>query len=173
MKPSYIIAISAVSGGGKTAVSRELKSNLLESQLFCFDDYEDSNIYPDDFYLWFKRGGDNTEFDFPLLYRDVMKEIENGTSIIILDYPFGREHPKFSTVIDLHIFIDTPLDLALSRRLQRDKSDLKTLRFYENQARPMLIDFQNKHRKICDLLLDGSLPIQENITKILSVINSN
>ena len=84
-------------------MSRGLNSYLLESQLFCFD-----NIYPDDFYLWFKRGGDNTEFDFPLLYRDVMKEIENGTSIIILDYPFGREHPKLSTVIDLHVFIDTP-----------------------------------------------------------------
>lgn len=173
MRPPYIIAISAVSGGGKTTLSCGLNSALLESQLFCFDDYEDSNIYPDDFYLWFKRGGDNTEFDFPLLFKDVMKEIENGTSIIILDYPFGREHPTFSAVIDLHVFIDTPLDLALSRRLQRDESEVNKLRFYENQVRPLLIDYQNKHRKICDLLLDGSLPIQENITKVCSAINSN
>jgi uridine kinase len=104
-----------------------------------------------------------------------MAEVNKGTSKIILDYPFGREHPKFSDIIDLHIFIDTPLDIALSRKLMRDNYEnevSKQLEMYELQARPLLLDYQIKHRQSCDILLDGSCTIKENIQKCLSIIRS-
>jgi uridine kinase len=146
---------------------------LSESLLFNFDDYEESNHYPNDFYQWYRRGSDITEFDFPLLYEDVMAEVNKGTEMIILDYPFGREHPKFSDIIDLHIFIDTPLDIALSRKLMRDENEIcNQLEMYELQARPLLLDYQIKHREVCDLILDGSCAVKENVQKSLSTISS-
>lgn len=74
------------------------------------------------------------EFDCPGMAAAVEKEIEQGTKkYIILDYPFGRDHPRFSSLIDLSVFIDTPLDVAMARRILRDyphssgSSDLKRL----------------------------------------------
>lgn len=48
MKP-YIISISAVSGGGKTAITNALTHSLNKAVAFYFDEYEYSK-QPDDMY---------------------------------------------------------------------------------------------------------------------------
>ena len=65
MDKPFAVAINSVTGGGKTALSRLVHEALERSALYCFDDYDESNVYPDDFYEWHRRGGDIEEFDCP------------------------------------------------------------------------------------------------------------
>src|SRR5262245_41192997 len=121
MKP-YVIAINAVSGGGKTTLAKLLQE-ALGARLFCFDDFDDANVHPDDYYEWCKRGADLLEFDCPGMFDAVAETLKDETvQYIVLDYPFGRDHPRFRDVIDLSVFIDTPLDVAMARRILRDFS---------------------------------------------------
>lgn len=39
---------------------------------------------------------------------------------ILLDYPFAYIHSEMREDIDFTIFIDTPLDIAIGRRILRD-----------------------------------------------------
>jgi uridine kinase len=123
MKRPYIIAINSISGGGKTALAKLLQEALPASVVFCFDDFDETNVYPEDFYEWWKRGADPREFDCPEMGKAVAGEIQRGASeFIVLDYPFGRDHPRFKSVIDLSVFVDTPLDVAMARRIIRDSA---------------------------------------------------
>jgi uridine kinase len=168
MKKPYVIAINAVSGGGKTALARLLVESLPKAALFCFDDFDATNVYPDNFYEWSRRGGDPSEFDCPGMADAVTRELQQSdTEFIVLDYPFGRDHPRFQELIDLSVFVDTPLDVAMARRILRDfgpdskastQDRLEKLRdelsYYLEKARhPYLDTF--KHRASCDLILDG------------------
>ena len=64
MTTPYVIAVNAVSGGGKTTLARLLASSL-PAALFCFDDFDETNVYPEDLYEWSKRGANLLEFDSP------------------------------------------------------------------------------------------------------------
>lgn len=168
MNRPFIISINSVSGGGKTALATALHRSLPQSALFCFDDYNDSNVYPEDFYEWSRRGADITEFDCPGMRNAVDKAIQRGkVNQIILDYPFGRRHPRFADIIDLAVFINTPLDIALARRILRDYSVenqkvltevLENLRseltYYLTKARYPYLDTY-KDKEVSDLILDG------------------
>ncbi len=164
----FVVSINSVSGGGKTALATALHRSLPRSALFCFDDFDDTNIYPADFYEWSCRGADVTEFDCPGMRKAVDDEIQKGTARhIILDYPFGRRHPRFADIIHLAVFIDTPLDVAMVRRILRDyfgtsrkspKAALDHLQsemtHYLAKARhPYLDTYKDKYTS--DLILDG------------------
>jgi uridine kinase len=167
MARPYVISVNAVSGGGKTTLARILETSL-PAALFCFDDFDDTNVHPDDLYEWTNRGANLLEFDSPGM-RDAVHAALRGELVryIVLDYPFGRDHPQFRDVIDLSIFIDTPLDIAMARRILRDRTPdsassaetvLKDLRnelvHYIAKARPPYLN-SYRHRATCDLVLDG------------------
>ena len=176
MNRPFIISINSVSGGGKTALATALHRSLPQSALFCFDDYNDSNVYPEDFYEWSRRGADITEFDCPGMRNTVDEEIQRGKSKqIILDYPFGRRHPRFADIIDLAVFIDTPLDVALARRILRDYSVenqevLENLRseltHYLAKARHPYLDTY-KDKEVSDLILDGCRSLDNLKSEVL------
>ena len=98
----------------------------------------------------------------------VNAEIRQGrTGLIILDFPFGRCHSRFRDTIDLAVFIDTPLDIAMARRIlrdytiNRDESAEDTLNRlhtdlsnYLERARYLYLDTY-KHKADSDLVLDG------------------
>ena len=85
-----------------------LLANSLPATLLCFDDFDDTNVHPEDLYEWSKRGANLLEFDSPGMRNAVQLALsEEQIRYIILDYPFGRDHPQFRDVIDLSVFIDT------------------------------------------------------------------
>ena len=164
----FVVSINSVSGGGKTALATALHRSLPQSALFCFDDFDDSNIYPADYYEWSQRGADIAEFDCPGMRDAVDEEIRSGKAKqILLDYPFGRRHVRFADIIHLAVFIDTPLDVAMARRILRDfdgktaetsKDALERLRsdlaHYLAKARhPHMDTYRDKDAS--DLILDG------------------
>lgn len=95
---------------------------------------------------------------------------------ILVDYPFSRLHHNFKN-IDLTVFIDTPLDIAMARRLLRDFRNTNTeviideLSHYLSRGRIGYESMLTKTKPNSDLVIDGSLHIDEIIRIILDEIN--
>jgi hypothetical protein len=181
----YVIAVNSVSGGGKTTLSRLLKEKL-SATMFCFDDFDDTNVHPDSMYDWYNRGADITEFDCPGMRVAVLNELRQPmTRHIVLDYPFGRDHPCFSDTIDLSVYIDTPLDIAMARRILRDYGAvsesaeeasglsklLAELTGYEGRARRSYLEAK-KHGDTCDLVLDGCGSAEDLRDQVILKLNA-
>jgi uridine kinase len=174
MNRPYIIAIDAIAGGGKSTLSGAVNAALSSSARYCFDDYDEPDIHPTDFYDWWQRGADIAAFDCPTLYQMVSRHIEKkDVGHLVLDMPFGRQHGRFLHLIDLSVFIDTPLDIALARRILRDHDDLTSVRHemkeYLSKVRALYTDhFQMS--KTCDLVLDGTWPVESRKDTVLKHI---
>ncbi|MDR0949021.1 MAG: AAA family ATPase, partial [Lachnospiraceae bacterium] len=121
MKKPYVISISSVSGGGKTTIVNLLKDKLPNTAVISFDDYDESEVYLDrDINVWSREGNDENEWHTQPIADDIEKLISAQYDTIILDYPFGHRNACVGKYIDLAVFIDTPLDVALTRRIIRD-----------------------------------------------------
>ena len=77
------------------------------------------------------------------------------------------------------IFIDTPLDIAMARRMLRDiamttdplqrvKDELSG---YQNRARPLYEYFQRRMRETADLIIDGTLGVDHIVESIRSEVS--
>lgn len=91
---------------------------------------------------------------------------------IFIDFPFAYQHSQIREFIDLAVFIDTPLDLALTRRMTRDfktenaEEILQNLQHYATKGRRAYINMLETIKPDSDLVLDGSLTpieIEKNI----------
>jgi len=90
MNSPFVISINAVSGGGKTSLTKLLDESLVSSKALYFDEFDSTNVYPFDFYEWNLRGSNLSEFDCPGMHSAVIQEIQdNNHEYIILDFPFA------------------------------------------------------------------------------------
>ena len=118
-----IIAIAAVTAGGKTTIVNEIKKQFPNTKSLHFDDYSFEGEV-DDFYTWAKQGADYNVWNLSPLIKDILETKENSDcEYLLLDYPFAYCHKKLSEYIDCAIFINTPLDIAMARRILRDMKD--------------------------------------------------
>lgn len=163
----FVIGISSVSGGGKTATARKLATLLLNAVTLCFDDYDDTNIHPENRQEWFQQGGDYNAWKTPTLTKD-LKTLKSGKAItsvldgshispaqfIIFDAPLGRTHCETGRFIDFMVFIDTPLDVAMARRLLRDDCSMESLKesllSYLSGGRTIYLHFQQQVKEKSD-----------------------
>jgi uridine kinase len=186
-KPSFVIGISSVSGGGKTAVTKRLAQLLQDAVTLCFDDYDDTNLHPENRQIWLKEGADYNVWKTPALTK-VLQSLKSGYAItspvdgskisparfIVFDAPLGRAHFDTGRFIDFMVFIDTSLDVAMARRFLRDipgeaeqgaeetiKSLKTNLSSYLNGGRLFYLQFQQQIKEKCDLILDGCLTVDE------------
>ena len=170
MNPVVIIGISSVTGGGKTAVTLRLTEVLEDAVALHFDDYDDTNVHPDDLQRWFADGADYDAYETPL-FTSHLHALKVGSSVrypigdvtvvparyVVADAPLGRAHADSGRFIDLMLFIDTPLDVALARRILRDidrqagRTTDEALQYvkdelsgYLAQARPLYEEFQER-----------------------------
>lgn len=176
-KKPIIVAIAAVSGGGKTYITSKLQENIENSEVLCFDDYDSDG--PKSISEWVENGCDYNEWHLNLLMEAIDSIISNKkrqTDLILLDYPFARKHDEMSKYIDHTIFIDTPLDIALSRRILRDfknrsKSDIeKNLSDYVTFSRLGYLEMLKSIKPNSDYIVDGSLEGSIIIEKIMKEI---
>ena len=68
--PNYIIAVSSVSGGGKTTLVRST-ADLLRGTTLFFDDYASVSNYPQDIKKWIEDGADVNEWRTPQFSKDL------------------------------------------------------------------------------------------------------
>ena len=177
MKMNRVIAIYSPSGGGKTTIVTELAKQVPNSNALYFDDRDyDSDSGIDNLHKWYKEGADVNRFNLQALAYDIELLQENNTDYIFLDYPFGYRHKQIGKYINQSIFVDTPLDIALARRLLRDFKDknadeiLNDVDFYLKYGRDLYIHSGEIANKDADFIVDGSLPLNEIIKMISNKI---
>ena len=189
IKSPYIIGISGNMGSGKSTLSKAL-SVALNATLISWDDFDDISVGPDDYVEWYKKGQDYGAWNYQTLadclqnlksekavIHPVFKTVLNPTEFIIFDAPLGRLHIQTGTYIDTWIHLDVPLDVSLCRWLIRDfknsdrtKDDLmEEIEFYVTSSRPLFIDEEMKQK--ADLIVNGMLPVNEEVENILRCIN--
>lgn len=150
-KKTVVIAIAAVSGGGKSTITTHLNKKLHTSKALFFDDYE----------------FDASDDIFSLLSNPVL-----SLDYILHDYPFAYKHSKMREYIDFTIFIDTPLDIAMARCILRDFKEIssdnirKDLDIYLSCGRLAYLEALNSIKPNSDFIIDGSLSIDVIVSQI-------
>lgn len=79
-------------------------------------------------------------------------------AIIVLEGILLLEESKIRALLDISIFMDTPLDTCLIRRLRRDVSERErdlasVLAQYENTVRPMYQQFIEPCKRYADIII--------------------
>ena len=177
-KKPYVIAINAISGGGKTTITKELQKQLPNSRALYFDDRDyDSNSGVDDICKWIEDGADVNVFNLDLLAEDIEMLIKETPDFIVMDYPFGYRHNLIAKYIDYSIFIDTPLDVALARRIIRDYDNTTILNIfndmnlYLSQGRNAYLYGLDSAKLSADFVIDGSKSVSDIVTSIIKKIS--
>lgn len=171
-----VIALAAVGGGGKTAVANELAKRLPNALSLHFDDYDFEGAV-EDFRQWAVDGADYQVWNLSPLLADIARlGAEGKCEWLILDFPFAYLHEAMRPHIHQAIFIDTPLDIALARRILRDqaKCDGQQIReglaHYLTFARPAFIQMQRDVLPSSDAVVDGSQSLEAIADEILQLI---
>jgi uridine kinase len=131
MKKPIVIAISSISGGGKSVVVKKLAEMLENSIAIHFDDYETPDTYPKNPLDLMKNGFNFNVIKSPLLAQH-LQMLKNGETVttpqgevlaparfIVYEGPLGYAQHETGQFIDYMVFIDTPLEVGLARRFSR------------------------------------------------------
>jgi uridine kinase len=185
MFDSRVIAISGASGSGKSLFTETLKNELLSEGADLLILGED-HYYRDQSHLSIDQR-EKTNYDHPEafeheLLKQHIQELKSGSSIQYPQYCFkthnrlpDKQPKKPASVIivegimlltcepllplfDIKVYIDTPLDICLLRRIRRDMSErgrnLESVALqYEETVKPMYHRFIQPSRHKADVIV--------------------
>jgi uridine kinase len=187
-----VIAVAAPIGGGKSALVRGLAAALGDAASLHFDDYElATRQSPEQLARWMAAGADFNSLHAPG-FADALHALGRGETIadrasgkpirptrfLVLEMPLGRAYAETADLIDILVWVDTPLDLALARNLRsltaaalaEDTDPAGFLRWldaylgqYMDQVRQILELQKTRVATGADLILDGTRPQEELI----------
>lgn len=171
-----IIAIGAVTAGGKTTLVNAIKDKLTRTASLHFDDYSfDGEV--NDFYKWVSDGANYNVWDLSPLKADIEKIINSDRyDYLLLDYPFAYQNKMIKDYLDCCIFIDTPLDIALARKVLRDmkESSAYDIRYemdvYLKYARIAYVQMLQDILPISDYVIDGTKELKIIINEAVEII---
>ena len=171
-----IIAIVAVTAGGKTTLVNAIKDKLTRTASLHFDDYSfDGEV--NDFYKWVSDGANYNVWDLSPLKADIEKIINSDRyDYLLLDYPFAYQNKMIKDYLDCCIFIDTPLDIALARKVLRDmkESSADDIRYemdvYLKYARIAYVQMLQDILPISDYVIDGTKELKIIINEAVEII---
>ena len=194
---TFVIAIAGHSGAGKSTVIKNLVSQLGSANALSLDEYESSSIYPSTA-QWIEAGANPDEFLSPQFVIDITT-LKNGKGIIhpitgkkfksesflLIEEPFGRERTALHDLIDFVVYIDVPLDIAYARKLARKNDFLpwennpdifipnlrENLKWYLSTGREFYLAIARRVQPNCDLVIDGTLPVENISRQIIVAIN--
>ncbi len=172
-----VIAIASVTAGGKTTVVNEIKKKLPKTAVLHFDDYSfDGEVQ--DFYEWTLDGADYNIWNLAPLKKDIISTRNSKAyEYLLLDYPFAYRNDKIKDYIDYAVFIDTPLDIAMARRVLRDFKDATAeeirndMKMYLKYARVVYIQMLKDILPSSDCVVDGTKELDVIVDEILKVIS--
>jgi len=174
MKQTKVIALSGVSGAGKTSVINCLAKEF-NSPILLFDDFVAPNTYPLDMKAWLHDGADVSKIKSPR-FTKALSELKTqcGSPMIFIEEPFGRERAEIAHLIDYVIMLDIPMEVCLSRVIKRHltysndptKSLSNYLRRYDDYLRDVYIRVSNQVRENSDLVLNQVEPSSKLATMI-------
>jgi uridine kinase len=184
---SHLIAVSAPVGGGKTSLVRSLAARIGDASAVHFDSYETLTDQPiESIRRWMRDGADIDQFVIHRLpehlerlkrgepVRDPLTGSETAAAkYIFFETPFGRLHHATGRWIDLAIWIDTPLDIALARNIREFTTRPEMQRNFNNWLHGYLDSYLEVVREIlllqrqsvgaaADITLDGRQDLESN-----------
>ena len=116
-------------------------------------------------------------WDLSPLKSDIERIIRSGEyDWLLLDYPFAYQHQMIKDYLNCCIFINTPLDIALARRVLRDmkeasedeiRSEMDT---YLKCARIAYVQMLKDHLSASDYVIDGANELETIINEIMEII---
>lgn len=190
----YLVGIAGPPGAGKTALVQGLSAAMHDTTAIYLDSYvQMAQPLPEDPEQRFMQDAGVSESQNRQLPEDLatlrsgaaVTEPGTGTEIpprkyILFETRLGRAHQATGHAIDLLIYIDTPLDVALARNLRtgfatglRDaRSQLLEDRVrrmqdyldnYLETVRALTISEKTRVAADADLIVDGLLPIPQLI----------
>jgi adenylate kinase family enzyme len=194
---SCVIAIAGPIGSGKSSLVRVLVDQLQDAAMLSFDHYENiTQKPPHELVQWIQNGADIDLFTIPGLAHDLEKlkqgqavadpithEMVEPRKYIVFEMPFGKAHTATASYIDLFIWIDLPLDVALARKV-RELTGMFLERYHPDKhqeclawlngyldnyllfVHDMLAIQHDKVRPQADLLLDGTSDLVSMSQKI-------
>ena len=171
-----IIAIGAVTAGGKTTLVNAIKDKLTRTASLHFDDYSfDGEV--NDFYKWVSDGANYNVWDLSPLKADIEKIINSDRyDYLLLDYPFAYQNKMIKDYLDCCIFIDTPLDIALARKVLRDMKEYSAddIRYemdvYLKYARIAYVQMLQDILPMSDYVIDGTKELKIIINEAMEII---
>ena len=195
-----LIAITGASGSGKTYLAHALRHVLAEQipsdtiGLISEDSYyrnqdhlpmaerERVNYdHPDAFehdllleHLKQLRSGLTTEipcYDYGVHTRSPHCQITEPSPVLILEGILLLHDSRLRHHYDLSVFVDTPLDVCLLRRVQRDvqargRSRESVVRQFKETVKPMYREFIEPTRAYADLILSGEEEVTDLVRKL-------
>jgi uridine kinase len=198
---NQVIAISGFPGAGKSSLMSNLSEHI-SAVLLQYDDYQTITERPvEEISSWMQEGADYNDFVIPKLAEDLGK-LKTGESItysasnqiispadyIIFETPLGREHEASGYYIDVLVWIELPLDVALARNLksfnniflmhehvQQLKDDLSWMDMYlvnyVEHVRSMLILQRDRLMNSADIIIDGEATLEAMTTELLKALS--
>ncbi len=203
---SILIGIAGGTGSGKTSFAKELSSNFSKSDIVLIEQdsyYKDlANIsiserekinfdHPSsiDFSLMIKhleslKNGIQTKipiYDFATHTRKKSTKTIDKHRIILLEGIFSLFNDEIRDMMNIKIYIDTPNDLRIIRRIKRDIDERNRTfesiikQYYEN-VRPMHIKFVKPTKQYADIIIPmvnkNKIAIDILSSKIFDLINN-
>lgn len=182
--PSIIIGVSGPSGSGKSLFSQKICSNFgvnKEAVIISEDSYYKNNPelsfeersiqnydHPEAFehdllIEHIKTLKSDKPIDIPLYdYVSHLRKEETvriyPCPVIIIEGILLLSDKKLRDLIDIKIYMDTPLDICLSRRIYRDiiergRNINSIITQYNSHTRPMYFKFVEPSRKYSDIII--------------------
>ncbi|MFT8728155.1 MAG: adenylylsulfate kinase [Liquorilactobacillus ghanensis] len=173
---SKIIVISGLTAGGKTTLINSLARELKNSKIIAFDNYDIDQL-PSAPPLNKPLSQTINQYDIQNIISAV-NSAKYKYDYILVDYPFGNRHESFNQLIDLTVYIKTPLDILLARQILRDFSNKTVnaiddyLNIYLKTIRRIFIENEKFIVETADLVLAGEAPLSTKIEKIIATIKS-
>jgi uridine kinase len=199
---SHVIAVAGPIGGGKTSLVKALAQRLQDASIVFYDNYEQSSRSSvEEMIRWMRDGADIDDLDLTRLADDLAalkrgepaidpmtkREILPG-KYIIFEMPLGKEHRRTAPSIDLLIWIDTPPDIALARKIREFTGFFLTERrdpggrdfvawldqYLDNYLRAVreLLQIQRERVSVhADIVLDGSRDFEAMVEQALRMIS--
>ncbi len=171
-----VIAIAAVTAGGKTTIVNEIKKKLPDVETLHFDDYTFEGEV-ENFYEWTLNGADYNVWNLKPLEDDILKIKSKGIAdYLLLDYPFAYKNDLIKPYIDKAIFIDTPLDIAMARRVLRDMKDFSVdeirqdMEMYLKYARIAYVQMLKDILPSSDYVIDGTKELEEKVREVIEIM---
>ena len=193
---STVVAILGASGSGKSYLVASLAPKILDATVaflrvddyyrdlahLSFEDRETINFdHPDA--IEFERlvddlatlkSGEEVQtpvYDFTQHTRSALSQSVPPADIILLEGVLAMSDSATRKLVDYTIFVDTPLELCLARRIERDalqrrRSEASVRDFWETRAKPMFAQFVAPWRSEAELVIDGSQTIDIEISRV-------
>jgi len=178
-----IIGVAGASGSGKSLLASTIVNELGSSQVAVISEdayYKDlgdmplnqreerNYDHPESMdhammaeHLVALKAGQSVEvptYDYTLHARTSQTRVVGNHTIIVLEGILLFTDEKLRDLMDIRIFVDTPMDICLIRRLTRDlvergRTVESILTQYQNTVRPMYLQFIEPSKRYADIIV--------------------